>query len=436
LAGSAVERLNGGCFCISLDPSALQHALEAEIGVPGMAELVQERCPYIFAARPVFVTDTHLAAMAKLIDAVESVVALPAYRAAILAEAPAIARVDPGGAKGVFFGYDFHVGAAGIGLLEVNTNAGGALLNAVLARAQSACCAPVARKLPMLGQPARFEADIVQMFQDEWRASRGERPLRRIAIVDRDPQQQYLYPEFVLFQQLFARADIDVVIADPAALVYRDGKLWHADAEIDLVYNRLTDFLLEDPSSAALRAAYVDHAVVLTPHPQAYVLYADKRNLALLTDAARLAALGVPADIQARLLTGIPATQRVDAANAERLWQERRRLFFKPAFGYGSRAAYRGDKLTKRVWQEILAGDYVAQANIAPGERTVDREEATPLKFDLRNYVYDRRVQWVAARLYQGQTTNFRTPGGGFAPVYGLADDADAACCSPAAVTP
>jgi len=29
-------------------------------------------------------------------------------------------------------------------------------------------------------------------------------------------------------------------------------------------------------------------------------------------------------------------------------------------------------------------------------------------------------VQWVAARLYQGQTTNFRTPGGGFAPVYSL----------------
>lgn len=41
-----------------------------------------------------------------------------------------------------------------------------------------------------------------------------------------------------------------------------------------------------------------------------------------------------------------------------------------------------------------------------------------PLKFDVRNYVYEDAVQWVAARLYQGQTTNFRTPGGGFAPVY------------------
>jgi len=34
------------------------------------------------------------------------------------------------------------------------------------------------------------------------------------------------------------------------------------------------------------------------------------------------------------------------------------------------------------------------------------------------NYVYDAQVQLVAARLYRGQTTNFRTGGGGFAPVF------------------
>ena len=39
------------------------------------------------------------------------------------------------------------------------------------------------------------------------------------------------------------------------------------------------------------------------------------------------------------------------------------------------------------------------------------------LKADFRNYVYAGKVQLIAARLYQGQTTNFRTPGGGFAPV-------------------
>ena len=39
----------------------------------------------------------------------------------------------------------------------------------------------------------------------------------------------------------------------------------------------------------------------------------------------------------------------------------------------------------------------------------------TDLKFDVRAYAYGGKVQLLAARMYTGQTTNFRTPGGGFA---------------------
>lgn len=81
--------------------------------------------------------------------------------------------------------------------------------------------------------------------------------------------------------------------------------------------------------------------------------------------------------------------------------------------------AYRGDKLTKRVWQQIMTGDYVAQTLVPPSDRLISRKAMShPLKFDVRNYVYDGAVQFITARLYQGQTTNFRTPGGGFAPVF------------------
>ncbi|MBS1246209.1 MAG: hypothetical protein H6R47_408, partial [Proteobacteria bacterium] len=101
------------------------------------------------------------------------------------------------------------------------------------------------------------------------------------------------------------------------------------------------------------------------------------------------------------------------------LWAERKRLFFKPAGGYGSKAVYRGDKLTRRVWEEILAGDYVVQELVPPGERQVQVEaESTALKYDVRCFVYAGKIQLLAARLYQGQVTNFRTPGGGFAPVF------------------
>lgn len=411
--------LNRECFCLSLDEAVLNQALEVELGEKGLYKLTRERCPYLFSAQPVFVADSHIQRMKAVIGAVEAVVNSNPWREKILGSAAPIARHDPGGAKGVFMGYDFHIGAESVGLIEINTNAGGAMLNAVLARAQRACCPEVGNLIPGAVTAHQLEQAIVAMFQREWQLSGRDRTLTSIAIVDDNPTEQYLYPEFVLFRELFRRGGIDAVIVTPEQLQFRDGRLWAENLAIDLVYNRLTDFLLEQTNIGAIREAYLANAVVLTPHPQAHTLYADKRNLALLTDPAELKALNVPDSIQRILLEGIPRTETVDPAHADRLWATRKRLFFKPAGGYGSKAAWRGDKITKRVWNEILAGDYVAQALVPPAERFA-LGETTPLvfKYDLRNYVYDGAVQWVAARLYQGQTTNFRTPGGGFAPVY------------------
>ena len=119
------------------------------------------------------------------------------------------------------------------------------------------------------------------------------------------------------------------------------------------------------------------------------------------------------------MLAAIPDTRRVTEDVADELWATRRGYFFKPAAGFGSRAAYRGDKLTKRVWSAILEGDYIAQALVPPTVRavTVDQEPVT-LKYDVRLYTYAGKTLLLAARVYQGQTTNFRTSGGGFAPVY------------------
>ena len=417
------ERLNGNCYCVTLNEDALRQSMTTALGSPAIAELVKERCPYLFSARPVFISYEQTERMASVVRAVESVVALPGYRARILADAPAIARHDPGGAKSVFFGYDFHIRDNDVGLIEINTNAGGAMLNAVMAKAHHACCINTARAATTAISSRVLEKDIVDMFFAEWRLSGRNRPLQTIAIVDSAPEEQYLYPEFVLFKQLFERHGLRAVIADPSELLLRYGVLWHHDIAVDLVYNRLTDFMLELPASAALHAAYIGHAVVITPHPQAHALYADKRNLAVLCDPEELDALGVARSTQDILLANIQHTEVVDVSHAERLWSERRRLFFKPNDGYGGRAAYRGDKITKRVWNDILAGSYVAQAITVPGERVIgSRENPQALKFDIRTYAYNGQVQWTAARMYQGQTTNFRTPGGGFAPVYSLPD--------------
>ena len=242
--------------------------------------------------------------------------------------------------------------------------------------------------------------------------------MRRIAIVDEAPATQFLLPEFLLFQRLFEEAGIAAVIADPRELSLGNGRLRCRGDDIDLVYNRLTDFSLEEPQNAVLREAWLSDAVVLTPHPYAHAVYADKRNLVMLGDMPWLREIGVSTEDMAIVQAGVPRTERVTAENADAFWSERRQWFFKPDAGYGGKAAYRGDKLTRRVFSTIAEGGYIAQALVPPSERQVCVDGVTrTLKLDVRNFVYRGQVQLVSARLYQGQTTNFRTHGGGFAAV-------------------
>lgn len=200
--------------------------------------------------------------------------------------------------------------------------------------------------------------------------------------------------------------------------MFKRGQLLVGNEPIDLVYNRLVDFAFERSEHDAWRVAYQDGAVVVTPNPRVHALYADKRNLSLLSDQAALRAWGLSAEVIADL-AGVPRTVLVTADNAQQLWETRKRLFFKPAGGHGSKAVYRGDKVTKGVWAEIIRGGYVAQEFAAPSERMVKLDGSPETrKTDVRLYVYDGQVLLTAARLYQGQTTNFRTPDGGFAPVF------------------
>ncbi|MEZ5563210.1 MAG: hypothetical protein R3F27_09695 [Gammaproteobacteria bacterium] len=410
--------LNRACDCRTLDPDRLRAQLESEESLAGVAAEITRTRPHMFSATAVFISRQQLERMTAIIAAVESVVQVPAYREAVLARAPEMARTDPG-PRSVFMGFDFHLLPHGPQLIEINTNAGGPLLNVALARAQQVCCAEVGSMLCSPTGLEQIDTAFVDAFRRDWTLQRGDMPLSRIAIVDDDPLNQYLYPEFQLFRRLFRSHGIDAVIADAAALEWREGCLWHAGQPIDLVYNRLVDFYLEAPSHAALREAYVAGGVVLTPHPHAHALYADKRNLVLLSAPGTLEQLGVAPALCAELRSGIPPTVSVSRERSEELWGRRRQLFFKPARGYGSKAAYRGDKLTRRVWEEILAADYVAQEIAPASERLVRLDDArTDLKFDIRAFVYDGSIQLLVARLYAGQTTNFRTPGGGFAPVF------------------
>ena len=401
------QALNLRCLCSTLQAGELD---------PSWGE----GRPHLFSGSPVFITAAQRDRIAASVAALHRVAALPGYAAEALANAAPIAARDPG-TPGVFMGYDFHLAPEGPRLIEVNTNAGGAFLHAAALQAHHACCTEVDALLGLAPAPEGFEAAVLRMFHREWRAQRGDAPLRTLAIVDDRPQGQYLAPEFELGRRLFERAGIAAVVADPSELAWRESRLWHpafGAVPVDFVYNRLTDFDLSHPEHLALRQAFEHGGAVVSPHPRAHALHADKRNLVLLGDDARLAAWGAQPQDRALLQAVVPRTVPVTTSNATALWASRRELFFKPAAGFGSRGAYRGDKLTRRVWDEILAGAYVAQQLVPPSERAVLVEgEPRRLKLDVRAYAYAGEVLLLAARTWTGQTTNFRTPGGGFAPV-------------------
>ena len=417
LAQISADALNRGSFCRSLNLEQLGRQLERDPQLGAvLPDMVRAR-PHLFSSTVVFLSDEVAQSINQLISAVENVSALPGYRSQALARAPVIAQ-HSFGPLGACMGYDFHLSAGGPRLIEVNTNAGGILLNLALARAQQSCCKEMDWAFAPRPSADDLEQALFAMFRSEWHYQRGDAPWTSILIVDDEPEAQYLAPEFELFRQLFERFGVRAAVADPCALSWHDSKLWHQGKPVDMVYNRLTDFYLEEPAHQALRHAYESGAVVLTPHPRAHALHADKRNLIALSQDALLTSWGVSSRDRKLLAAAVPRTRLVTAERAEELWSQRRQLFFKPVAGYGAKAAYRGDKLTRRVWREILAGDFVAQALVPPAERLIEVDGVqTDLKFDLRAYSYAGRVQLLAARMYAGQTTNFRTQGGGFAPV-------------------
>lgn len=394
--------LNADARSAVLDRVALDAAILAQ--GPVFQEAISVGHDHLFADVPVFISPVQLRMMYEVISAVEQVTGLAGWNGEGEESRPA--------ANGVLYGYDFHLNEQGAHLIEINTNAGGAFLNEFLIASQ--------RDAGLPGKAVaveNLESSLVAMFRNEWRIERGSAPLRNIVIVDENPEAQYLYPEFMLAQRMLQRDEIVVFIADAVALLAREDGLYFGNEKIDMVYNRLTDFSLRRHS--ALLKAYTNGQVVLTPSTAHYARYADKRNLALLTDADGLKSLGASEAAIAILQAGVPQTIVVRLDLEEQLWAERKQWFFKPDTGYGGKGAYRGGNVTKRVFAEIMQGSYVAQKMAPPGERavSVQGDEPVLLKYDVRCYVYDGKIQLVAARLYQGQTTNFRTPGGGFAPV-------------------
>lgn len=236
---------------------------------------------------------------------------------------------------------------------------------------------------------------LIQTFKDE--ATALNLTDLKIAIMDQKPEEQRLYLEFLIYQQLFTQNNIPCSITD-----LKDVSQLSSGT---LIYNRYTDFYLKDAVSVELKKLYQTGHVHLSPSPWEYFLMADKQRL---SDWLTQTELPVP--------DSLLKIYDLALADKDQIWSERKNLFFKPKTSFGGKQAYKGASMSRKVFDEAFAQGFVAQEFAPPSEIEVIQDGvSTQFKYDLRCYTYKDEIQLVIARLYQGQTTNLKTIGGGFA---------------------
>lgn len=306
--------------------------------------------------------------------------------------------------RSVLMAYDFHTNEQGdCFLVEINTNASGFLLCSLM-------------EMTHMGvEPGAYQplSDLRDAFREESRLMNGpENP--SIAITDDDLLEQKMYLEFLMYRDWFGS------LGWPAEIV--EGRDFSFDGrKIDLVYNRLTDFYLEEPTHAALRDAFLEGTATFSPNPREYWRLADKQRLVQFSEPGFLESVGASEDdrlaIQ-RVL--IPTFEKSAWPSQDAIWSERRQLFFKPKRSFGGKSVYRGESVSRKVFERLMADDVLIQ-RFQPAQRVPVEDERSVLanwKFDLRFFVYGDRIQLAAARIYQGQVTNFSSPMGGYTRVH------------------
>ncbi len=301
-------------------------------------------------------------------------------------------------AQSLFSSYDFHVTGDQVKLIEINTAASGCTSLHLLRRFQQVS--------PLPGLPEDMWEFIREMFLHEAGLSPSTSKMH-VAIVDEKPSQQRAYYEFLVFQKLFESWGWTAEIVDVAEL-----KL--SPSTFDLIYNRCTDFYLQDPASLQLKTIYENNLPIVSPHPYRYFLSADKARHQDLRDSQLHNRVGLSEGDSTLLQSVIPESWSMSDLTADELWKNRKHLFFKPKHSYGAKAVYNGASISHKMFESLDTNEYLAQEFVEPDK--LETEHGS-FKYDLRFYTYGSQIFCAGCRLYQGQATNFKVLGGGFAPL-------------------
>lgn len=281
--------------------------------------------------------------------------------------------------------FDFHYSPdMGLKLIEINTNASLYITSFILYQAQNIPC---------------LDEQLTQLYES-FLLSLKLKKTTPVFIMDQEPEKQGLYFEFLLFKEWLEQQ------GHPAHILA--SKNFNSSIHKN-IYNRDTDFYFAN--SVNLKQAYIEKEMTISPHPREYQLMADKNRLGVFRQLLL--------DSDPDFAEIIPETRSfADFESKEKLWEVRKKYFFKPSQSFGSKGVFSGKGISRKAFDSIYLPEFLAQELCPAGRQNFKKEdESIEMKYDLRFYTFEGEVQHSTARLYQGQATNMRTPNGGIAPI-------------------
>lgn len=299
----------------------------------------------------------------------------------------------------VLMGFDFHLTDAGPKLIEINNNAAGL------------CSWKTIDWLPQPDMPelcGTLTDRLQQMFPPAW---------KHMVILDSAIESQFFYYEMKAYAALLKQAGRSVRLVSPHDIdLNNDGSLSVEGVKIDGIYNRHTDFYLENEDMMHIRKAYMAGKVGLSPHPRSYALMADKRRMVDWRREGFLNACGLSPEAIELMFGILPDSRLLSDFHADEIWKLRKNYVFKPGTSHGGKGVLMGKSVRQKRFQQMLAQaeNIVVQEYVpAPGVEI----NGGHFKYDVRLYMCGDTLTGLAARLFQGHMTSFKHPDSGFYPV-------------------
>ncbi len=262
----------------------------------------------------------------------------------------------------------------------------------------------------------KYDLDYFELF-DSWvdesieifRSYTKDNIKPNVAIVDFT--ESGTTPEFEEFKNRYMKKGYNCIIADPRDLEYRDGKLYHKDYRIDLVYRRIVTFELIDKAYeiSDFIEAYKDRAFCCIGSIRSQVIH-NKIFFKILHDEDTLQCLSK--EEQEFVKSHIPYTGIFggDEEVFHMVLNDKDKYIMKPMDLNASQGVYAGRDFTQEQWEKKLREswdqDYLYQEYFVPFSREFiifedGRFSVQKFKTLTGLYMYNERIAGVYTRIGQ-----------------------------------